>query len=128
MSAASIEEAVESVGVIFFDPGIHLLIADAVGAGGKLVISVVGKTMADDVDAFVEGGLAPGDGLFLARIGARGRGGRKIAAAILTDPVAQLGAGADVVLEADVALGSLTGLILLDGLTFELWRIGVIGY
>ena len=65
MSAASIEEAVESVGVIFFDPGIHLLIADAVGAGGKLVISVVGKTMADDVDAFVEGGLAPGDGLFL---------------------------------------------------------------
>lgn len=128
MSAASIEEAVESVGVIFFDPGIHLLIADAVGAGGKLVISVVGKTMADDVDAFVEGGLAPRDGLFLAQISARGRGGREIAAAILTDPVAQLGAGADVVLEADVALGSLTGLILLDGLTFELWRIGVVGY
>lgn len=46
----------------------------------------------------------------------------------MTDPVAQLGAGADVVLEADVALGSLTGLILLDGLTFELWRIGVVGY
>lgn len=74
MSAASIEEAVESVGVIFFDPGIHLLIADAVGAGGKLVISVVGKTMADDVDAFVEGGLAPGDVFFSCadwRAGAR---------------------------------------------------------
>lgn len=101
-----------------------MLVTDVIGVDGEIIVFAISETVANDFNTLFEGGFTPGHGGAGAVVARRfWRAG---VVAVLFDPGAQLGAGANIVFFADVALTATTGLVVFNGLPFELRRVVVV--